>query len=215
MKPQGAITERMWAEVGTIYDDIIHCEFVERLMDGTLPDNCFAHYLSQDALYLKKDAEALAIVATRCEKSEHRAFYEALAIDGIQVEEIFQRKMLPLFNVKSAKSSSPAFGTYTQFLLRNAVEAPLGVAMAALLPCFWLYSEVGKVIRKNSIAENRFQAFIETYSGDEYNDFTFRFIKIVEEQLTENEIVEEAIEAFKQSAQFELELWLEAMRVDG
>lgn len=40
--------------------------------------------------------------------------------------------------------------------------------MAALLPCFLIYAEVGKCIAKNSIANNIYQDWITMYSSADF-----------------------------------------------
>lgn len=41
--------------------------------------------------------------------------------------------------------------------------------MAALLPCFWIYAEVGCDIHARSVAGNPYQAWIATYAGEEFH----------------------------------------------
>ena len=43
------------------------------------------------------------------------------------------------------------------------------VVLAALLPCFWIYAEVGKDIVNKSIPNNPYQAWIDTYAGEEFH----------------------------------------------
>src|SRR5690606_3263532 len=43
------------------------------------------------------------------------------------------------------------------------------VVLASLLPCFWIYAEVGKDIVDNSTPNNPYQAWVDTYSGEEFH----------------------------------------------
>ena len=43
------------------------------------------------------------------------------------------------------------------------------VVLAALLPCFWIYAEVGKDIVSKSVPNNPYQAWIDTYAGEEFH----------------------------------------------
>ena len=43
--------------------------------------------------------------------------------------------------------------------------------MAAILPCFWVYMEVGEYILANQTkGENQYQEWIDTYGGDEFGN---------------------------------------------
>lgn len=41
--------------------------------------------------------------------------------------------------------------------------------MAALLPSYWIYAEVGRDIHARSVAGNPCQAWIATYAGEEFH----------------------------------------------
>jgi thiaminase/transcriptional activator TenA len=54
-------------------------------------------------------------------------------------------------------------------LLSVSATEPVEVAMAAVLPCFWIYREVGAHIYKNATTEgNPYKAWIDTYVGEEF-----------------------------------------------
>ena len=41
--------------------------------------------------------------------------------------------------------------------------------LAALLPCFWIYAEVGRDIHARAAAANPYRAWIDTYAGEEFH----------------------------------------------
>lgn len=57
---------------------------------------------------------------------------------------------------------------YISYLLRVAALEPFEVALAALLPCFWVYREVGKHIHDRAQAGNPYQLWIDTYAGEDF-----------------------------------------------
>jgi len=61
----GRLTEELWSAITGSYDAIIVHPFITRLADGSLPQESFAFYVLQDALYLQDYARALAAVASR------------------------------------------------------------------------------------------------------------------------------------------------------
>ena len=53
--------------------------------------------------------------------------------------------------------------------------------LASLLPCFWIYREVGKDILGRAAKPNAYQAWIDTYAGVEFDEAVDAVIKVVDE----------------------------------
>ncbi|MBN1408487.1 MAG: TenA family protein, partial [Calditrichaceae bacterium] len=168
MEADGPFTRKLWMTVQPIYEQIINCIYVKRLADGTLPRNWLAHYLSQDALYLIDDSRALAVTAARAQNPEEMYFFLKLAKDGLDIERALQKEFIQLFNIPKAIEKSPAFNAYANFLINNAFNSPYPVAVAALLPCFWIYYKTGQYVFNNTVDNNPYRKWIDTYSGDDY-----------------------------------------------
>jgi len=64
---------------------------------------------------------------------------------------------------------TPACHHYTNFLLATAWSEPYPVTVAALLPCFWIYAEIGRDIHARSAPGNPYQNWVDTYAGDEFH----------------------------------------------
>ncbi|WP_321308711.1 hypothetical protein [Marinifilum fragile] len=65
MQSVGTFAKELWEAAFPVYQQLTSCRFVTELAAGTLAKESFSHYLTQDILYLKKDAEALGMVAAR------------------------------------------------------------------------------------------------------------------------------------------------------
>jgi thiaminase/transcriptional activator TenA len=209
---KGPFTAELLNEVQAVLQDILACEFVGGLADGTLSYPSFAHYLSQDELYLRQDNEALELVAQRAPNGAYRDFFRTLAQDGLAVEKALHDDYLTHFGVKAATQQSPVFKAYGEFLLEHARHSAFPVAIAALLPCFWIYAYTGEFIDKHRTENNIYKKFIDTYSGQEYENYVEKFIGITEE-LGNNaspEIRTMMKETFFNSASFELKVFEEA-----
>jgi thiaminase/transcriptional activator TenA len=60
---------------------------------------------------------------------------------------------------------SPTCAAYTDFLLRTAATADFAEVLAALLPCMWGYSELGRSMAAQGLPANpRYRRWIETYA---------------------------------------------------
>jgi len=210
MKAAGLFTQQLWEAVDPIYQQIVSCRFVRDLAAGTLSKERFAHYLTQDILYLNKDAEALGNVSRRAQNNEESLFFRRLQEDGLEVEYVLRNEYLRYFNLQAATTQSKAFEDYSKFLLKHSLNSAYEVACAALLPCFWIYGAVGDVISEANTVNNPYQKFTDTYAGEEYEFYTRRFIEIVEENLVKTKLKTEMMEAFVQAAKHELNVFEEA-----
>ncbi len=212
MKQQGAFTEKLWTVIQPVYQQIINCQFIKRLADGTLPFEWFAHYLSQDVLYIIDDSRALAVVAGRAENPDETYFFLQLAKDGLDIERALHNDYILMLKIPEAKEKSPAFKAYSDFLTDNAFNAPYPVAATALLPCFWVYYNTMEHVYNNSVENNPYKKWIDAYSGGEYRRYTENFIKIVENlaQKSDSEIREQMISVFVEGTKHELRVFEES-----
>ena len=61
-----------------------------------------------------------------------------------------------------------AYLGYTSFLINTAHTESVEVAAAAILPCFWIYNEIGKYIKENAVTKNNpYKKWIDTYADEE------------------------------------------------
>lgn len=212
MKATGLFTKNLWEEVEDIYKQIINCEFVTGLVNGNLAEDSFKHYLSQDVLYIKNDTKALAQLALRASDNDEKEFFNKMSNDCMEIENILHNDFLDYFETKEAHKQSPAFADYTNFILEQSSLAKYPIAVASLLPCFWLYGKVGHHILENQSKNNKYQKFIDTYAGDEYINYTRQFIDILEKNAVgEDKTTKEAIlRAFIKSSKHELLVFEEA-----
>ncbi|MBI9053296.1 MAG: TenA family protein [Bacteroidales bacterium] len=213
MKAEGKFTESLWSSVQTIYLDLINHPFVNQLVKGTLPLQCFAHYLSQDVLYIRDDSKALENLSKKATEPTEQDFFMTLANDGIAIEQELHNHYLKIFNVIEAKTKSPTIEGYTRFLIEHSEKSTYHIAAAALLPCFWVYNSVGKHIFTHAVENNAYQKWIETYQGGEYENYTKKFIQIVERLADNSNNNEKKLmqEAFVQATMFELNFFEESI----
>ncbi len=63
---------------------------------------------------------------------------------------------------------TPSSIGYTHYLIAIAQTASLEEAVAATLPCFWIYLEVGHALARMAAKPNSYIRWIETYSDEEF-----------------------------------------------
>lgn len=214
MKAAGKHTQNMWDAIIPIYEETITHPFVLLLANGSLKEKNFAHYLAQDILYLKDDNLALDIAAEKAPNKSEKAFFHKLAKDGLDIERALHDEFLKHFNVQAAEKKSPVIEKYTSFLVRHSKESDYAVALSALLPCFWVYTCIGNHILSIAKENNPYQMWIDTYHSEEYEQYTQRFIDIVEHLASEADesLQKEMMDAFILSTQYELDFFEESMK---
>lgn len=163
-----SITQQLFNDVQPLLKTICEHPFNTALCNGTLPRDKFIYYMQQDSLYLIDYARALAMVGARFTAEKDVALLLDFAQGALIAERALHEHYFQLFDVTPLAIKGPACMMYTSFLVERAATANLGEAFAALLPCFWIYNEVGKHIVQKNVSSNPYDKWIEVYSGDEF-----------------------------------------------
>lgn len=160
-------TKEAWAAALPAYKKILEQPFLGELLDGSLPREKCIFYLRQDALYLAEFGRALAGIASRLDDLDESEAFLGFARDTMLVERALHESYLR-DEAKEQLKASPSCLLYTSYVQRQ-LSGPVEVAMAAVLPCFWVYKEVGDhLLSLPSAPGNPYQAWIDTYGGEEY-----------------------------------------------
>ena len=126
----------------------------------------------QDAHYLTYFARALAVTAARAPDNDALIQFAGSAREAVVVERALHEGFFKDYGISPAEAAatepSPTCAHYTHYLLALAYNAPYEVAVAALLPCFWIYWEVGKHLLATAQPDNPYQAWIDTYADEAF-----------------------------------------------
>ena len=172
-------TDKAWETISPIYQNIIEMPFIKELQNGTLPLEKFQFYMGQDSFYLENFARSLALIGARAERIDHALDYIRFAEGAIVVEKALHDSYFQEFGLENRGKIEPTTHHYINFLKSTAALDQVEIAMAAVLPCFWIYQEVGDYIYKNQLAEkNPYQKWIDTYAGEEFGELVTKAKKI-------------------------------------
>lgn len=166
VKPAGPWTAALWAAGGEIWHQILDLPFVRALGDGTLDEDLFAFYLDQDALYLRDYSRALATLSARADTAAAQVHWAAGAHEAIAAESQLHEGWLA--NRARLGGPSPITMGYTNFLRASAAGDDYVVGAAAILPCYWLYEEVGAVLSSQNHADHPYAEWLSMYGGEEF-----------------------------------------------
>jgi thiaminase/transcriptional activator TenA len=207
---------RFWEASQNTYDAIIEHPFNQELAKGTLDEQKFSFYLSQDAVYIGEYSRALAALASKA--PTHSILFEfiSFAKEGLEIERELHDHYMKVFNVQKAEKIALSTESYANFLLSSVAYKSFEEALSGLLPCFWLYNEVASYIYKIAPSENKYQKWIETYSSAEFDQTTER-LKIITEELADSsnsEMVRRMEQQFTRSAKYEWFFWDSAYKLN-
>ncbi len=167
-----SFTGELWDSITDIYSAILAHPFIKGLTDGTLPRESFAFFVVQDGLYLKQYASALAAVASRAPEPTAMRMFARHAADAVTVEQELHSALLPELGISAAAAAAaepaPTNLAYTSYLLSTIRGGTYAEGVGAVLPCYWIYWEVGKELLRHGSPDPRYQRWIDTYGGDEF-----------------------------------------------
>lgn len=209
-------SDELWAAIAKLYAKTLRHPFLRGLQDGTLPRAKFQHYLVQDALYLGAFSKALLDLADRAPRPEWKQQFTRDATEAIAVEKQMHSEILASYGIQPdpAARMSPVNRAYTVHLLEACRNAPFAAGVAAMLPCYWIYWEVGKELKKRGSTNKDYQRWIDQYAGEEYGVTVRRVIAILDEAVAGLSPRERSRcrKLFIESSQFEYDFWDSAWR---
>jgi thiaminase/transcriptional activator TenA len=214
-----SFTDDLWKQIGPIYDSILQHPFLNQMADGSLSRERFAFYMKQDALYLQEFSKALAVAGAKAPATDQMLFFVNSAHTCAIVERALHEGYFKDFGVTLDVGRAPSNFAYSSYLLATASNASYRVAIAALLPCFWIYREVGDELVKRAsagLSANPYAKWIETYSSEEFSASVNKAIGFVDLAAAEANDLERAemAQAFDYASRMEWAFWDAAWRLE-
>ena len=206
-----------WDRVADVRAAIHDLPFNRELAAGTLSQEIFQEYMIQDALYLASYSRALAAVSVKAHDAATMEFFAESARNALVVERSLHEGFLDRFGVDPAvmvtAEPSPTCTAYTSYLLAVAHTDDYEALVAAVLPCFWIYWDVGTTIARTAHPENPYRAWIDTYADEAFARSVDRAKAVADAAAAAAPHRTEAMHrAFRRSSQFEWMFWDAAHR---
>jgi hydroxymethylpyrimidine/phosphomethylpyrimidine kinase len=151
-----------WAATATVRADVDACAFVLGLASGDLERSVFDRYLGQDLLYLREYARVLAHAAALAPTTEEQRFWATASASCLAEEAALHERHVDATGLAPA----PATTAYTDHLHAVAARGSYAVLVAAVLPCFALYTDIGARWRGGFAPDHPYADWLTAY-GDE------------------------------------------------
>jgi thiaminase/transcriptional activator TenA len=209
-----------WERNARAYDVIRTMPFNTELAAGVLSAERFKHYITQDAHYLIGFGRALALAAAKAPQPDGIVQFAKAAEVAIVVERALHGSFFAQFGITpetlAETALSPTCHHYVSYLIAAAYAEPYEVVLGALLPCFWIYAEVGRDIHARSAPSNPYQAWIDTYAGEEFHIAVRAVIETTDEAATtaSENMRDRMHAAYARATQLEWAFWDSAYRLE-
>jgi hydroxymethylpyrimidine kinase/phosphomethylpyrimidine kinase len=168
---------RWWDAAAPVRDAIDELAFVRGLGDGTLDQAAFRHYLTQDALYLRDFARALARASALAPTREAQEFW-ASGVRGALVTELDLHTRW-LGGEPHGVPHSATTRAYLDHLAAAGYD--YAVLAAAVLPCYWVYADVGERLAARGRPDHPYRDWLATYGDEAFAAATRQAIRTVAE----------------------------------
>ncbi|SQC58707.1 thiaminase II [Paenilisteria newyorkensis] len=206
-------SEELHAENREIWQRSKDHRFVQQLVDGSLDRSAFRYYLLQDHYYLTHYVKVIALGIAYAD--DYGAMMElSQSLASLEASELSMReKFYPHVGIETADLDgilpSPAAYHYTSHMYRLAGSQSLGRILAGILPCYWLYREIGEQYAGCVSPDPLYQAWLDIYQDAAYAEGLQRQIDLLDRvaQGLPDGVLAEMRADFRISSYAELAFW--------
>ena len=210
---RGSLTDRLWGSIDDIFKAILDHPFIDGLTTGSLERDAFRFYVVQDSLYLKDYARALAVCAAKAPHEEAIKMFAEHAAGAIAVERQLHESFFIDLGMSEeqvrATEMAPTNLGYTSYLSAVAYGRSFAEALGAVLPCYWIYWEVGKALLDRGSPDPLYRRWIETYGGEDFAAIVQAVLDLTDEIGVDISAAEESKvrEHFETTSRYEWMFW--------
>lgn len=215
---QSRFTDELWSEIRPIYEKTLRHPFLKGLSDGTLARSRFQFYLLQDGHYLRAFGQTLSVLASKAPREDWAITLNEHAADALKVERQLHESILGSYGLSKRDIEragvAPTNYAYTTHLLATAHQRPFAEGLAAVLPCYWIYWEAGKELKKLGSKNPDYQKWIDQYAGEEYGKVVRQVLDMMNAEAARLDPQSRLAvkELFVRSARYEYMFWDMAWR---
>ena len=174
-------TREAWAEALPIYNQIISHPFIKELAAGTLATSVFDRYLAQDELYIGNYGRQMFELAELIDDPAAHEMFVEFAREGIEGEKMMHALLIDRFGIDTKVLPSPITADYNAHTQAALATGSKEIGLAAMLPCMWVYNEVGKYILSiASVDGNPYAEWIREYGNEAFTEGVNSVLQLVD-----------------------------------
>ena len=203
-------TKSVWAESAKIFEGIKALPFIKDLADGSLDPSRFDRYIAQDELYLGNYGRQMFQLADMMTDPAQQEMFRLFAQIGLDGEKAMHEMLIARFGIDTEVTPSVVTATYNAHTQAALESGSKEVALAAMLPCMWIYNEVGLYILSiASLEGNPYKEWVQEYGNDEFTQGVNSVLALADEwaAAVDDETRAKMSRAYLEAALFEYAFW--------
>lgn len=174
-------SKEVWKKSAGIYNSILDLEFLKELSEGTLSNHAFARYIAQDEIYLKNYYKQMYMLADLMEEEQDRNLFLSFAQSGMEGEKALHDMLIEKYGIDTDVKPSMVTAGYNAHICEGIATGNPCVALASVLPCMWIYNQVGLHILNHSKLEgNPYKEWILEYGQEEFTTGVNKVLKMID-----------------------------------
>lgn len=207
---EGTWSEEVWAKASRIYQSILRQPFLREMAAGTLAVEKFDRYLAQDEIYLGNYGRSMFELAEIIPDKDDRRLLEDFAREGMESEHLMHELLIKRFGIEPALEPSVVTRLYNEHTDRMVRTGIPELGLAAILPCAWVYNEVGReVLRFARMEDNPYAEWMSEYGNEQFTEGVRQLLEVVDRlaAAATPDIRERMTSAFLEATLFEYAFW--------
>ncbi len=199
-------------------------EFVRHIGDGTLPEQCFRHYLEQDYLFLIHFSRAYALAVFKAETLPDMRTAASTLNTILNYEMNLHVKYCSGWGLTEQemerKNEARANMAYTRYVLERGLAGDVLDLHVALAPCVIGYAVIGRNLAadpKTELGSNPYADWIAMYAGEEFQNVAKMAVRYLDE-LAGSRMgpgrFESLVKTFRQATSLEIGFWDMGLTLD-
>ena len=203
-------TRQAWDAALPIYNQILDHPFIKELAAGTLAPDKFDRYLAQDELYVGNYGRQMFELAELIPDHQQHDMFYAFAKEGIEGEKAMHALLIDRFGIDTQVQPSQvtaAYNAHTEAAIRSGSKE---IGLAAMLPCMWVYNEVGlHILRTAAVEGNPYREWIQEYGDEAFTAGVAQVLELADSYAAAapEDIRERMISAYIEATRFEYLFW--------
>jgi thiamine-phosphate pyrophosphorylase len=179
-------SKEVWEKSKKIYNTILEQEFLKELANGTLSDEVFGRYIAQDEIYLRNYYHQMFMLADLMDNKEEKELFLSFAQSGMEGEKAMHDLLIDKYGIKTEVKASKVTIDYNEHICNGINNGNRCIALAAVLPCMWIYNRVGLHILNHAQLENNpYKEWILEYGNEEFTNGVNLVLEMIDRWATE------------------------------
>ncbi len=178
-------SEQLREKTKNSWDKSLNHPFVRGIAEGDLPLETFKNYIMQDIYYLKHYGKVHAFAAAHADDFSVSASLAEKAKNTAEAELTVHKEHAEILNITDEDienfKPAPTAYAYTSHLYRASLSGSLAQIIAAILPCYWLYADIGMKYKDADPDEEIYRNWIGMYASDWFQESTQEMIDLMDD----------------------------------